>query len=103
MLHGMGDERFVALVAAVAQRGDACVTYDRAEPPNYPFDEVAANAQQFIEMGALVFFKFTCRACGSRQTFEVPNVLYSYGRCEECGHTTDLRQAGCNFAIVAVR
>ncbi len=39
--------------------------------------------------GSQVFYKFTCAHCGSRQTFERPNTLYTSGICEECGSTTD--------------
>jgi hypothetical protein len=29
-----------------------------------------------------------------------PNVLYTAGKCEECGAVTDLRKHGCSHAIV---
>lgn len=67
---------------------------------NYPFYEVAEKAQQIIDTGAKVFFKFTCVNCGSRQTFENPNTLYQYGKCEECEHVTNLVEKGCNFLIL---
>lgn len=46
-----------------------------------------------------VYFKFTCEACRSRQTFELPNTLYVTGKCGECGHVTNLRRRGCGYLV----
>ena len=44
-----------------------------------PFNEVADEAEQYIKVGATVYFKFTCEHCGSRQTFTERNTLYETG------------------------
>jgi hypothetical protein len=28
---------------------------------------------------------------------DVPNVFYKTGRCEECGHITNIKEDGCNY------
>jgi hypothetical protein len=70
---------------------------------DFPFELVAAKADTLIEQGAKVYFKFTCQRCGSRQTFDIPNVLYKEGSCEECGAITDLTEHGCNYLIVLTK
>lgn len=70
------------------------------ESLNHPFYETHAKAVVLIEAGATVYFKFTCASCGSRQTFDTPNLLYKEGSCEECGHVTDLEKDGCGFLII---
>lgn len=59
-----------------------------------PIYELMQKAQQLIAEGCLVFFKFTCEKCGTRQGFETPNTLFKSGRCEECGHITKIKKAG---------
>ena len=44
--------------------------------------------------------RWTCRGCGARQTFDVPNTLYMEGRCEECDHITNLVEHGCGFTLM---
>jgi len=70
------------------------------ESLDHPFDEVAMQAEQIIHAGGIVYFKFTCQKCGARQTFDVPNKLYTHGNCEECGTTSSLVDNGCNFLVV---
>jgi ribosomal protein L40E len=70
------------------------------EPLNHPFYEVFERAQEVTKEGATVFFKFTCVNCGSRQTFDAPNILYEEGICEECGATTNLKVTGCNYVLI---
>jgi hypothetical protein len=70
---------------------------------DFPFDEVVAKAREIVLAGCgdvAVFFKFTCSNCGSRQTFDTPNVAYEEGTCEECGHVTDVRAQGGNYLVV---
>jgi len=43
---------------------------------------------------AVIYFKFTCEKCGSRQAFDKPYLLYSHGRCEECNHITNIKTGG---------
>lgn len=67
---------------------------------DYPFDEVTKTAQDYIALGAQVFQKFTCAGCGARQTIDEPNRFYTSGKCQECGHVTDIRKQGCNYLLV---
>jgi hypothetical protein len=69
---------------------------------DFPFYEVVKNAQEQMLRGFLVFQKFTCQGCGTRQTMETPNTFYMEGTCEECHHITNIVKAGCNFLLVAV-
>jgi hypothetical protein len=41
-----------------------------------------------------VHFKFTCRHCGARQTFEQANTIFTEGDCEACGKTTKIKAYG---------
>jgi ribosomal protein S27E len=66
---------------------------------DYPLDEIVEKANTALKTGALVFFKWTCKGCGVRQTFERANTLYTEGQCEECGTITSLKERGCNFML----
>jgi hypothetical protein len=57
--------------------------------------KAAAGDDHHIE----VFQQFKCAACGAKQTMDDPNVLYTAGKCEECGAITNLRKYGCNYAV----
>jgi hypothetical protein len=65
-----------------------------------PFDEAVILAQDLIAAGAVVFQKFTCENCDSRQTIDVPNTFYIRAQCEECNHVTDLKVNGCGHMVV---
>jgi hypothetical protein len=83
----------------------------------YPFDEVAqrvaeildgtSTAENYLAIKAVVgdgahvevYQQFNCAACGMKQTMPDPNVLYTAGKCEECGAITNLRKYGCNYAV----
>lgn len=67
---------------------------------DHPFDEVVDSAIEQMSRGATIFQKWSCAACRTRQTMEVPNKMFTSGRCEECGYVTDIRRAGCNFLVV---
>lgn len=64
---------------------------------DHPLYEVAEQAGALIQAGHTVHQKFTCARCGSRQTMGEPNIFFVKGKCEECGHETDLRVRGCNY------
>jgi hypothetical protein len=66
---------------------------------DYPLDECRAAAEALPE-GAVVYQKFSCAGCGSRQTIETPNEFFTLGRCQECGVITDIRRSGCNYLVV---
>jgi hypothetical protein len=65
------------------------------------FWEIAKEVEELVATGATVFQKFTCEACLARETMPDPNVLYKAGRCDECGHITNLELRGCGFMLVA--
>lgn len=88
------------------------------QPMNvYPFDEVVAAVTEILEgnstnpsfllmrqavgqkVNVVVFQQFNCAACGTKQTIDEPNILYTSGKCEECGAVTNLRYYGCNYAV----
>jgi hypothetical protein len=66
---------------------------------DYPIEKCIRTAAPFIEAGCQVHQKFTCAKCGSRQTMEDQNVFHASGRCEECGHVTDIIATGCSYLI----
>lgn len=70
-------------------------------PNDYPLLECAENAKRLTEKGAVVYQKFTCEKCGSRQTIDKPNTFYTSASCEECGYVTDIAKNGCNFLLAA--
>jgi predicted nucleic acid-binding Zn ribbon protein len=46
-----------------------------------------------------VYQQFNCAACGTKQTMDQPNTLFTHGKCEECGAVSDLKRDGCNYAV----
>jgi hypothetical protein len=70
------------------------------KPQDYPLDIIAAECENLIKTkGATIYQKFTCANCGSRQTIDEPNTLFTSGICEECKHETDIKKNGCNFLV----
>lgn len=67
---------------------------------DFKFSDVFAQADRHVRAGAVVHQKFTCARCGARQTMEEPNKFFTTGRCEECGHVTDIEARGCNFVLI---
>jgi transcription elongation factor Elf1 len=65
-----------------------------------PLQEIAKECEALIADGATIWQKFTCLACNSRQTMSEPNVLYTSGKCQECGFVTDIAVTGCGFMLV---
>ena len=66
----------------------------------HPFDEVVANAQRLILLGAQTFQQFNCQVCGTKQTMDEPDKFFTQGLCEECGGLTDIRKNGCNLLVM---
>jgi hypothetical protein len=58
------------------------------------------SVKPYLDNGCHFHQKFTCAGCGSRQTIEEQDKFFAEGKCEECGHVTDLKRRGCNFAII---
>lgn len=67
---------------------------------DYPFEECAKSAQELMRRGWTIHQKFTCEKCGQRLTIEEPNVFYTKGSCDKCGHVTDIKAKGCNYAAI---
>lgn len=63
----------------------------------HPFDEVVKTAEEKMAEGWTIYQQFQCTACGEKQTMPDENKFYTLGRCEECGHLTDIVRSGCNF------
>lgn len=63
----------------------------------HPFYECAAVAGDKIKAGATVWQQFNCAKCGVKQTMEHENVFFKAGKCEECGHVTNIEHDGCNY------
>jgi len=73
------------------------------EAPDFPFDDVAKTAREWIEKGGTVYQKFTCDGCGKRLTIDEPNKFYTKGRCDSCPAITDIRAKGCNYLLIYSR
>ena len=65
----------------------------------HPFYEVAAAVEEHIEAGANVYQQFNCAGCGAKQTIDEANVFHKLGKCEECGHITNIEHDGCNYML----
>jgi DNA-directed RNA polymerase subunit RPC12/RpoP len=65
-------------------------------PTNLPREHLLLHAQEACRRipGAVVYFKWTCEACGERVTFDEPNTLYEQGECSECGHRQEVTEGG---------
>lgn len=50
--------------------------------------------------GAAMFQRFICEGCRAIMTMPLPDHIYEVGRCEECGHLTDLQRAG--FGVIGM-
>jgi len=68
----------------------------------HPFNECVTAAEEFMNRGHRIFQQFNCAACGAKQTMDIPNVFYRTGKCEECGHVTNIEKDGCNYMLHAV-
>jgi hypothetical protein len=67
---------------------------------DHPLMECAKTASILIDEGATIHQKFTCSACGSRQTIAEANRFFTRGKCEECSHITDIARQGCNYMVI---
>jgi hypothetical protein len=74
------------------------VSQDRID---FPFWEVAQQAQDMMRQGHTIHQKFTCSGCGTRQTMGEPNKFFTKGQCEECRKETNIVASGCNFVMIA--
>lgn len=67
---------------------------------NFPFWEAKKKADDMVNAGHIIHQKFTCIACGSRQTMEAANSFFLRGTCELCGCITDIEEQGCNYMMI---
>ena len=58
------------------------------------YKELLPHLEEILSLGGTFWGKFTCGHCGSRQTFEEKNKLFTSGICEECEETTLLTKWG---------
>lgn len=74
---------------------------------NYTLAECDQKLQGYLPeilAGYMTFWqKFTCAKCFARIQVETPNTLFELGHCQECGHYTDLKKDGCNYAVLISR
>ena len=80
--------------------GEEVCTPIEDEYNSYPIEIVTEMALKQIQAGGIVFFKFTCGHCHSRQTFDTPNKLYERGICEECGKVSKITRAGLTLMLI---
>jgi hypothetical protein len=65
---------------------------------NYPMDDILTEVNKVLENPNVnVFQKFTCAGCGNRLTIEEPNTFYTSGKCDACGHITDIKKGRLQF------
>jgi len=72
-----------------------------AKPPeDHPWDVIIANVAAHIKNGHICYQKWTCAGCKQRLGSEDPNVFTELGRCEHCGHVTNIKEQGCNYLLM---
>jgi hypothetical protein len=65
-----------------------------------PIKEIEKMANAQIDRGFTIWQKWTCPACGSRQTMDTPDVLYLSGHCQECDTVSPITVCGFMMATV---
>jgi DNA-directed RNA polymerase subunit RPC12/RpoP len=69
---------------------------------NFTIEECAARVGPLVQKKKAHFYqKWSCAKCWARNTMDEPDVFFSIGRCEHCGHFTDLKVTGCNYLLIA--
>jgi DNA-directed RNA polymerase subunit RPC12/RpoP len=69
----------------------------------YPFKKVVKALEEKLAQGWDFYLQFNCANCGTKQTIDTPNIIYKTGRCEECGHITNIEHDGCNYMLYGHR
>lgn len=73
---------------------------------DHPLHVIQASMQEWVDRGAITFFKWTCRGCGERVTSNEPNTVTTKAKHEEkedgsyCGFITDCEVVGGNFLFI---
>lgn len=68
--------------------------------PDFPLSEIAEACEREIKAGSFILQKWTCESCGARVMGQNVNALCERGHCQHCNHVTDLRERGCNYALI---
>jgi DNA-directed RNA polymerase subunit RPC12/RpoP len=70
-------------------------------PFNLPREQLLRHAQEACRRfpRSVVYFKWTCEACGERVAFDEPNTLYEHGECSSCGHRQEVTEGGYQLHI----
>lgn len=58
------------------------------------------KADQALQHGMTILWKWTCSHCGERVTSEQENDLYAYYIHEDCGHDTKTVHGDLGFAVM---
>ncbi len=66
---------------------------------DHPLEECAKTAMLLIAEGATIYQKYTCANCGRRLVMDEPDRFFTKGKCDECGHVTDIQAQGCNYLV----
>lgn len=61
-------------------------------------EEIRQKAEELIQKGGTIYFKFTCSQCGERCTASEPNTMYPQYECHACG----LEQTPQRFGLLLV-
>ena len=71
-------------------------TKTKEKPKDLPREELALLADKALRSGgrSKVYFKFTCRHCGTRCTFAEANTLFEQGECSACGKMSPVDEGG---------
>ncbi len=65
-----------------------------------PITQALESASQLIAKGFIVYFKFTCKKCGSRQFFNKSNSIYKEYKCSKCGYVNNIKKLG--YAVMYI-
>ena len=72
------------------------------EPGDFSLTELAESAEEVIQQGGVVYFKWTCRGCGERVMSSTPNTFHTSMLHEDCGYTTNTEETGGNYLVMLV-
>jgi len=65
-----------------------------AKMPDIPIEKARKDALELNAKGINTYQKFTCAKCGNRLTMEDANIFYDNGRCDACGHVSEITHCG---------
>ena len=68
---------------------------------DYPIEECVKQAEErraAIKGPVKIHQKWSCRACGSRQSMAEANKFFRSGKCEDCGNVSIIDK--CNYLLM---